>query len=59
VRYFGVFCFCLAVSAINGCGSCIRSHEREVIEGGLTADQLNDAVRIAGTFHGAAVALEM
>ena len=27
--------FCLAVSAINGCESCIRSHERVVVEGGL------------------------
>jgi len=51
--------FCLAVSAINGCESCIRSHERVVVEGGLTEDQVNDAVRIASTFHGAAVALEM
>lgn len=51
--------FCLAVSAINGCESCIRSHERVVIEGGLTEDQVNDAIRIAATFQGAAVALEM
>ncbi len=51
--------FCLAVSAINGCESCIRSHERVVLEGGLTVDHVNDAVRIAATFHGAAVALEM
>jgi alkyl hydroperoxide reductase subunit D len=51
--------FCLAVSAINGCESCIRSHERVVLEGGLTEDHVNDAVRIAATFHGAAVALEM
>ena len=51
--------FCLAVSAINGCESCVRSHERVVIEGGLTEDQVNDAVRIAATMHGVAVALEM
>ena len=51
--------FCLAVSAINGCESCVRSHERVVIQGGLTEDQVNDAVRIAATFHGVAVALEM
>jgi hypothetical protein len=30
-----------------------------VIEGGLTEDQVNDAVRIAATMHGVAVALEM
>jgi alkyl hydroperoxide reductase subunit D len=51
--------FCLAVSAINGCETCIRSHERVVLEGGLTDDQVHDAVRIAATFHGAAVSLEM
>ena len=51
--------FCLAVSAINGCESCIRSHERVVVEAGLTEDHVNDAVRIAATFHGVAVALEM
>jgi len=51
--------FCLAVSAINGCESCVRSHERVVIEGGLNEDHVNDAVRIAATMHGVAVALEM
>ena len=51
--------FCLAVSAINGCESCVRSHERVVIEGGLNEDHVNDAVRIAAIFHGVAVALEM
>ncbi len=50
---------CLAVSAINGCEACVQSHEKVVIEGGLTEDQVNDAVRIAATVHAAAVALEM
>jgi alkyl hydroperoxide reductase subunit D len=51
--------FCLAVSAINGCETCIQSHERVVLEGGLTEDQVHDAIRIVATFHGVAVALEM
>ncbi|HKU36975.1 MAG TPA: carboxymuconolactone decarboxylase family protein [Polyangiales bacterium] len=50
--------FCLAVSAINGCESCVRAHEETVIKHGLTEDQVNDAVRIASTVHAAAVALE-
>lgn len=50
--------FCLAVSAINNCQSCVRSHEATVIEQGLSADQVHDAVRIAATMHAAAVALE-
>jgi len=50
---------CLAVSAINGCEMCVQAHEKVVVEGGLTEDQVNDAVRIAATVHAAAVALEM
>ena len=50
--------FCLAVSAINGCEMCIRSHEEAVI-GSLTEDQIHDAVRIAATINAAAVALEL
>jgi len=49
--------FCLAVSAINGCEMCIRSHEEAVIAGGLTEDQVHDAVRIAATMNAAAVAV--
>jgi alkyl hydroperoxide reductase subunit D len=48
----------LAVSAINGCEVCVRAHEKTVTEGGLTPDQVNDAVRIAATIYAAAVALE-
>jgi alkyl hydroperoxide reductase subunit D len=51
--------FSLAVSAINGCSSCIVAHEKVVIEGGLSEEQVNDAVRIAATIHAAAVALEI
>jgi alkyl hydroperoxide reductase subunit D len=51
--------FCLAVSAINGCEMCIRSHEAVVIEGGLTEDHVHDAVRIAAVVQAAAVALEL
>jgi alkyl hydroperoxide reductase subunit D len=48
----------LAVSAINGCETCIRAHEQAVTAGGLTPDHVNDAVRIAATIYAAAVALE-
>jgi lipoyl-dependent peroxiredoxin subunit D len=51
--------FSLAVSAINGCETCVRSHEAVVVQGGLTEDQVHDAVRIAATIHAAAVALEI
>ncbi|MBB2203502.1 carboxymuconolactone decarboxylase family protein [Gluconacetobacter takamatsuzukensis] len=48
----------LAVSAINGCGMCVESHERVVREGGLSAEQVQTAVRIAATVHGVAVTLD-
>jgi alkyl hydroperoxide reductase subunit D len=50
---------CLAVSAINGCETCVRSHEAAVLEGGLTEDHVHDAIRIAATIHAAAVSLEL
>lgn len=50
--------FCLAVSALNGCETCMQSHERTVIGGGLSEEQVNDAIRIASSIHGAAVALD-
>jgi alkyl hydroperoxide reductase subunit D len=51
--------FSLAVSAINACETCIRSHEAVVTEGGLTEDQVHDAVRLAATINAAAVSLEI
>ena len=51
--------FCLAVSAINGCETCLRSHEAVVLEGGLSEDQVHDAVRIAAVVHASAVSLEL
>ena len=51
--------FCLAVSAINGCETCVRSHEKNVIEAGLSDDHVHDAVRIAATINAAAVSIEM
>ena len=50
--------FCLAVSAINGCEACVRSHEATVLAGGMTENNVNDAVRIAAVVHAAAVTLE-
>jgi alkyl hydroperoxide reductase subunit D len=49
---------CLAISAINGCEMCVQSHEKVVLEGGLSDDQVHDAVRIASVIHAAAVGLE-
>jgi len=51
--------FCIAVSAINACELCIRSHEAIVLEGGLTEDHVHEAVRIAAVVNAAATALEL
>jgi alkyl hydroperoxide reductase subunit D len=48
---------CLAVSAINGCETCVKSHEAAVLERGLTEDHVHEAVRIAATVRAASVAL--
>lgn len=48
----------LAVSAINGCGACIASHEKVVRAAGIAAEQVQAAVRIAAVVHAVAVTLE-
>src|SRR6188768_2211426 len=50
--------FSLAVSALNACETCVRSHEANLLENGTTEDQIQDAVRIASVVHGTAVALD-
>ncbi len=47
----------LAVSAINGCGMCIDAHEAELKKHGITASQIQTAVRIASVVHAAAAVL--
>jgi lipoyl-dependent peroxiredoxin subunit D len=48
----------LAVSAVNGCGMCMESHEKVVRHGGLTAEQVQAAVRIASVVHAVAATLD-
>jgi alkyl hydroperoxide reductase subunit D len=48
----------LAVSAINGCGMCMESHERAVRQHGITAEQVQAAVRIAAVVHAVAATLD-
>lgn len=45
----------IAVSAVNGCGLCIKSHERTLRGEGLTAETIQSAIRIAATIHAVAV----
>ena len=48
----------LAVSAINGCGACVASHERQLRQHGFTREAVQSAVRIAAVVHGVAGVLE-
>jgi alkyl hydroperoxide reductase subunit D len=49
---------CLAVSAINGCGTCIDSHEKTLRKHGLSAQAIQSSARIAAVVHAAAITLE-
>jgi len=48
----------LAVSALNGCGRCIEAHEKAVRKDGITAEQVQAAVRIAAVVNAAAAVLD-
>jgi len=49
----------LAVSAVNGCGMCIDSHEQVLKKGGVTSEIIQHAVRIASVIHAVAGVLDM
>ena len=48
----------LAVSAINGCGACMDSHERTVRQHDVSAQGVQSALKIAAVVHAVAVTLE-
>jgi alkyl hydroperoxide reductase subunit D len=50
--------WCLAVSAVNGCGLCLESHEKVLRQGGVLAEQVQAAVRIAAVVHAVAAVLD-
>ena len=48
----------LAVSAVNGCGMCMESHEKVVREAGLSQEQVQAVVRTASVVHAVACILD-
>ncbi|HET6546160.1 MAG TPA: carboxymuconolactone decarboxylase family protein, partial [Rhodanobacteraceae bacterium] len=48
----------LAVSAINGCGMCMESHEKTLRKHDVSAQAVQSAVRIASVIHAVSVMLE-
>jgi alkyl hydroperoxide reductase subunit D len=45
----------LAVSILNGCESCIRSHEKVLRDAGLEAEKIDELARIAASVKGLSV----
>lgn len=50
--------WCTAVSAINGCGTCVDSHEKTLREKGVGEEKILAAVRIASVIHALAKTFE-
>ena len=48
----------LAVSAINGCGACMDSHERTIREHDVSAQGVQSTLKIAAVVHAVGVTLE-
>jgi alkyl hydroperoxide reductase subunit D len=48
----------LAVSAINGCGMCLDSHEAELKKHGVPAQQVQAALRIGAVVNAVSRVLE-
>jgi len=50
--------YSLAVSAVNGCGLCIESHEKLLRKHDIGRDSIQSTVRIAAVVHAVACVLE-
>ncbi len=49
--------WCTAVSAVNGCGMCLDSHEEELKKRGVPATHIQAALRIASVVHAASAVI--
>ena len=50
--------WCLAVSAINGCGLCVDAHENVLREKGVNEETVLAAIRIASIIHALATVFD-
>ena len=50
--------WCTAVSAINGCGLCVDSHEQVLRSKGMSEELILAAVRLASVIHGLATVFD-
>ena len=44
----------LAVSVINGCAGCVKSHEKSLVDLGVSREQVQTVIRVAAIVHAAA-----
>jgi alkyl hydroperoxide reductase subunit D len=51
--------YCTAVSAVNGCGKCIKSHVGTLRSTGATTEQIHSTFRIAAVIAASAQALSI
>jgi alkyl hydroperoxide reductase subunit D len=51
--------YCLAVSAINGCGMCIESHTKQLTNAGMSKLGIQSVGRIAAVIHAAGASLDL
>lgn len=49
--------WCLAVSALGGCGACLESHEKALRAAGVSREVIHESLRIAAVINAAAVTL--
>ncbi len=47
----------LAVSAINGCNFCVKAHEKQIVDHGMSKEQVQTAVRIAAVIQAVSATL--
>ncbi len=50
--------WCTAVSAINGCGACVDSHEQVIRNKGMSEESILAAVRLASVINGLATVFD-
>jgi alkyl hydroperoxide reductase subunit D len=50
--------WCLAVSAVNGCGRCLEAHEAVVLKKGASKELVQNVVRIGAVVQAVAVTLD-
>jgi alkyl hydroperoxide reductase subunit D len=50
--------WCTAVSAINGCGACVDSHDKVLRDKGFGEEKIIAAIRVASVLHAIAVVLD-